>query len=614
MTIPITAGNYINLFNSPGNDVTNDNYIVNGVINFNAANFLCTGGIITNTIFNDRVFFDNCNLGNGLKFENCVFEKNISFNGNTSVGYSPDFNARGENILFKKCIIKEILSFLVQNTFQRGIYIEDNCEIEKIKANELAIPENGFHIKNSKIKNAFELNQINCQNSLSLNTVEFEGIIDINACLFSSISFQNLTTKKIVKIHGIKTQALSIEDGEYFEHVKIESVNINANNVASGNLTLIGAKYKKPVEIKYCDQLGNSGGFDKIFIYSNSFTNGISILGSNTPMRNVIISELHFDNLNTLDGEIELNNFHFTDAKFSGTNFKGSIIINNSRFLRLSFFQFYNYGGFQLNNVTSIRDAHNSRIDILNSHFEKTQFVNVHLDSFKKINFLNSNISKISFVDTKWFLPTQIEQAFVANPNDFVSTLQRWFKLAFKNVDITNSELHFHRQSRELYRQLKLASTKQGDNFQSLIFKRNEMSSYKMELKLSKTIFNKDRFIMWLNQSNDYGQNWWRPVWIALLINFFFFFGVVVSQSKNLEASISFTCEDIKQTFSELYHYLYIYWQMINPALLIHRAFKPSDLQNHEIQNGVFFWMIFSKIFMSYFIYQTIAAFRKYSK
>jgi hypothetical protein len=68
---------------------------------------------------------------------------------------------------------------------------------------------------------------------------------------------------------------------------------------------------------------------------------------------------------------------------------------------------------------------------------------------------------------------------------------------------------------------------------------------------------------------------------------------------------------NITNTMKTLYHYKKIMVQMLNP---VHSLKSLFNVEEAEISGWVHFWDYFYKIVLSYFIFQTISAFRKYSK
>jgi len=149
---------------------------------------------------------------------------------------------------------------------------------------------------------------------------------------------------------------------------------------------------------------------------------------------------------------------------------------------------------------------------------------------------------------------------------------------------------------------------KQGDRIQSLEFKQYEMIAYRNALNLSKGKIG-ERLIMWVNRSNSYGQNWWKPVLWAIGITALFYFLITTAQSPDING-VEFSRNGANRLWSTLWKNLGVFFQMLNPVHLIDKMSEGAQ----EINKMTYFLDYLYRIIISYLIFQTISAFRKYVK
>ncbi|RNI27538.1 hypothetical protein EFA69_15545 [Rufibacter immobilis] len=139
---------------------------------------------------------------------------------------------------------------------------------------------------------------------------------------------------------------------------------------------------------------------------------------------------------------------------------------------------------------------------------------------------------------------------------------------------------------------------KQEDTFQSLVFEQEEMESYWKYLKEGRGDWS-ERFILWTSKvSNYYGKDWVLPVIWMIIFNFLFFILI----GAGLVTNRAITIDDYLSLFGRVTY-------LFNPAHQVNNIHDKINLSNFSL---VFDFI--SRIFTSYFIFQTIKAFRKYSK
>lgn len=288
-----------------------------------------------------------------------------------------------------------------------------------------------------------------------------------------------------------------------------------------------------------------------------------------------------------LFGDLHFNSCQINYAHLSGNNYNSNIIFNQVLFKKLSLEYFNNFSTLLLISVKALQPK--SELSIYHSNLGKTHLYNIFLDTFHQVKIYNSILTDIIVANVKWFDDKHL------NPTTANSSEEFTYK-------------------KEIYRQIKFALEKQGDRISSLKFKALEMKAFKMEtfakIVWYKKIFNKERFILWVGQTNNFGQNWMKPALFAIISTVIFYFLIVVGISEYLCYTLNLTTESILTTFDEFLKYSNILPQLMNPAnslsKILSEEIKPNFITN--------FWQFCLKICLTFFIFQTISAFRKYMK
>lgn len=224
-----------------------------------------------------------------------------------------------------------------------------------------------------------------------------------------------------------------------------------------------------------------------------------------------------------------------------------------------------NKGSISLNNVDS-----GTFFTIDSSVSGKLNFINTNINNFSEIVIANSNIDGINLSR----YPNKI-LSYSNNP-------KVGYGIKNKSKNIINLK--------HIYNQLKQVAKKNGDietasKYQSLEYK---------QLLLSKTI-SWDSFLLALNWlSNNNGKSWFRGVLFTAGISFLFFY---------LYLTVLCISFDYKLHLTDY--------------VLFFTSFPKLQLDKYSESNS--FWQVslviwLARIFISYGIYQTVSAFRKYGK
>jgi hypothetical protein len=150
----------------------------------------------------------------------------------------------------------------------------------------------------------------------------------------------------------------------------------------------------------------------------------------------------------------------------------------------------------------------------------------------------------------------------------------------------------------------------QGNRIQSLVFKQYGLRFFNKEMRLSKKIFDKDRLIMEFSCTNSHGQDWIKPLFILLGLTVLFGFWLFVIFSPDLTSTLSIKAADIKFTLSEFWNSKKIIPQILNPTHSLSDIFG----ENISFSGWLYGVDILYRVIYAFFVFQIIAAFRKFIK
>lgn len=538
---------------------------------------IATGVIIENCIFEDIVIFENIDLNCGIEFRNCTFKKTFSINDCKSENYDYEFNFNNSHLEFINTTI-EGLYFNGANKIQRGIGIQNNSIINSLKVETIICSMGSFEIHDSTVNNHFDISLAKIQNNISIrgnsiinSKIRFENI-QVNSLVFTDAKFNN-----DIHIWAGKVENFTFNDGVFNDDLTITGVPI------SKNLTVIGSDFKKSITFNLWDETNNKQGkLSKIYISSAKFGEQFIINGNDYEIDEIIIKASK-----QLEGALYFNSSNFLNAEISGDNYNSNIVFNHCNFNKLGFDFFYNYSTLSIISAKSF--GVNSILTIAHSNLGKFHLFNVFLNTFEKINIFNSVLTEIITANVKWFDDSKL------NPDNSTS-------------------LHTFEQRKEIYRQLKYALDKQGNRISSLHFKALEMKTYKQEsfikVKWYKRIFDINRFVLWVGQTNDFGLNWLKPVLLSFLCSIVFHFLIIVGISNELGYRINLNCCSVQRTWEIYSENLNSLPQLMNPAHILSRIYPTYT----NFSFTVHFLDYILKIILAFFIFQTVSAFRKYMK
>lgn len=467
------------------------------------------------------------------------------------------------------------------------LYIDEYSNFESIYIKDAHIEK--IEIKGPQIKNQLMLfkSYVLTQFNIYSETREDKYVINEFQILFSKINC-------LLNIEDIWMYIFSLNNNIFSDSVHFEYNNKMREN---GWIDVYGNKF--------CGNL-------YIFIYSSM---NFVKLSNNEFLKDVRISPSLFDNIPSIDidcnktnnniiiegyGEdpkviinemsincnreqkgdiifssICINEFHIIDINYS------AIYLNRCYLSEIYFNDFINTNFIIFNNCNTIENCTDTKLSITNSTLGATHFVGFDFDSYNSIFIKNSSIHEISTTNVKWF-----------NRNKL-------------NNDESEKNIEYYKNHKEIYRQLKLSMENQKNKIQSLEFRKEELKAHRMILKKQPASFN-EYFIFELSYfTNDFGQNWIRPLFFIFCITLLFYIVLIFMVSDNYY---------ILTFFSNLCKMLYVFLKLFNPVRDIDKIFNTNHINYaNNINNCIYILDFLHKIVLSFFIFQIIKAFRKYT-
>jgi hypothetical protein len=571
--------------------------------------------IFQNCIFNGDVGFDGIHIEKGIWIKDCQFKRGLSFIGITAPLNNGDKSQNNDTISLQN--IKVNYQLLIKDvTINNDIRIELNSEISDLSVISFISNSGGVSMDSTTINSILDINNCTLKIDLRIDNCLINREVRLNSIKAGFIVFLKNNFKKDCLITGGELRGgISLTDGIYEENFNIlavEAKSIKDNLIPS--ITFSGAKFKKHCVINYFDADNKiTEGCPEIYIYASDFENALIINPDSSGFEGKYFMEkLLIDASKKLKGELIFNSLNIKRANISGANYDASIIFSNVKFQRLNLEYFTNYCKFQLIDVDS-DNTKNASLYIKNSFLGNSQFANVNFLNFNDIIIENSDLSQISTSNVTWFTEENVKQYEINLNGDKKKGLK------LQGIEIQKSVYELYKkntlnaikQRRELFRQLKYALEKQGDKIQSLVFKRYEMSALKMELRLTRNWWHYERWILRLNQSNDFGQNWFKPVLWTLAITLFFFCLITIIQSPNYiwSSQLLIDSDSLGEIFSFWWKNKIKLIQLFSPVQLLDKLYDKTE----DIYSIVYFLFYLHKIILSYLIFQIVSAFRKYT-
>ena len=568
-----TAEEFLSRFSAPGENIEIRGFKLEDPILINPDVFDCDSVALYDCVLSS-ITFQNVEIGTRFSFYNCSFGS-LEFR---NIFINKIDNIKIVAITIDECVIAHSLLF-------DECIIENDAEIYKSKIGML-------DIRNLKLLGDFYLISTEIDAFVQISRNNISGTIGIVESNCSGIMFFE-SESNVFKLRnnvfgegvilGSYTGKIEIEDCIFKNDMYIE----NAENVYS--IDLSKNEFNKTCDIKY-GLKENMDKPSKIYISTCTFGEGLLIGKShNSQAGKFYLDEICISFSDKLKGLVLVRDCIVDSFILKGVNSNASLVVNNVSPRQFIIDNFSNYANVQLLHLQARKDTVDTVFSILNSYLGKFQFFNVDFSSFKSTVVINSFLTEIVSSNVKWFDERNLSTGNTSLGNVVID----------KNSDKYEENRYFIFSTfKEIYRQLKVTMEKHGNRTDALMFQQLEMKYYEKQLKYSKRGLTLDRIILWTNNSNDHGQNWIKPILIAIPVTLVFYFLIVLSASNDF-------------TFHVLCADFYLFPQLFNPV----RALDKILLTDKHTLTWVTYTLdLFQRILISYFIFQTVSAFRKYTK
>lgn len=415
--------------------------------------------------------------------------------------------------------------------------------------------------------------------------IEFRGCSFNCSLFFSNSSFNILSflnTKLLTSISVTK----GLNQSDYFE---VDTFKFSNNKIEKAKLktdfyisNIVVKRFFSFTDIKHV-----AGRFE--FFYNNigeSEKEKSNSLFANTTFSNAFFSQNTFHNLTTFFKSI----FIYNSKYLKDTN----SIYDETRFYKNTFSKV------NFNKVLFFKSVTFDNCDFLSTVW----FENCNKNILNNIVFQSCKFEKYSLFDNSIFNRTEILHSKFLEKVSFNNFETIFFNLHqvsfseaayFDDLNKNNSSV-IENWDRKTLRAIKRELINTHNQIDYLRFKAYELEAYKKEKGKSW----KDSFILFFNeQSNYFGLDWFKGLKFTLYTSFICYllyiitFAIVIKSVVHLPNSV----ED----------FFVNYLKFLNPF-----SFLKSPVEESEKYFFPFLFFIIGKIFVSYGIYQTAQAFRKF--
>lgn len=558
--------------------------------------YACLGLKFTNCEFKGEVKFDSVNIKFGVRFIDCVFEKNCVFIKLYQKDIKEGFNDDNNGIYFKNSTNNKAI--IIHNSkIERAVRFDNQ---ESLKDLSLAnVEAHGVDIIESKI-GGLDIDSLETKIGFRIEKSEVSGQGRYFGCSGGGITFMSTKFERDQYLRTNSVQSIVTNDGVFQDELIIKAC-------PADNYTFYGTDFKKGVNITAVDGNNPVTILKSFYIKNCNFQGGLSFIGNKG--KAMLLSNLEKLTIicsNLLLGNITFEHTDIYELSISGTNTAASISFRNGAFKTVRLDYLINQGKLYFADIECL-DRNGSSLSIAKTSLGSAILLNVNLLHFESVIIKHSHLTDMIFTDVKWFNLNQLNPRATFTDEINVDLIYHFKK---KKSDFRGWALI--KTNKEVYRQLKYTALKLGDSVQSLVFQGQEMKLYKDELDFYRwdRLSTGNKAMMWLNQSNDYGNAWLKPVLILLALNLGFYGVITILQSGEYYLLPSCNKVDIVRTWQLLSTHFDAYWYLLNPIRKLNDLYADKKV----FSSWTVFWDYFDRIIVSYFIFQVVSAFRKYTK
>lgn len=551
--------------------------------------------------FKGKLFFDGCDLKDGIKFINCEFENFLVFQRCLTNKSDYKFLPGDKSVEFVNCKINFHLD--IRNCKLEGGVVFNNCILEKAYIEQLVVSfGGGIEFRNKTVVNK-SIHVSNCnflKGNISHNESIFNGGLryENNAVGSYEFSFSNFSSN--IFIWAGYCLSILFYESQFDDDFNLQIVKVKRD------ISINDCVFKKIFRIELDDEKESIKGYlNSIYISQSDFLNGFRLKQFTSNLLIINKIDLIFQNLN---GSFHFDDILIEELHMSGYNTSSRVVLENVILKKLDLEKFRNSGSIDFIKVRP--DETDNWIKIKSSILGSFAFVNCQLKNYKEIIIQDSVFDQVISSGTKWFDFKQITTRSESSEQNWFKRTYYNVKMLFQNSPENNIEVQNLYQIREIFRQLKVSMDKQGNRIQGLFFQSQEFIAYEKELSLTHCIYKPERLILWSNRSNSHGQDWLKPLFLGVIFTGLWFVSMVISMNNNLELRFPWN-SNFLTTYKIYAEYFKGFPDLFNPTFRLDLVF-PNHIQKFTF--ATYCWALVQRISISYFIFQTVSAFRKYMK
>ena len=529
----------------------------------------------------ERIILDNVEV-HGLTFRNSISNFSLEIINSKEI----------HRLKLKNCQSIQELD-LKECHFYSGLRIE-NCGIKNFKFSKSHVSYQPLSFTNCKIDEWVDLYKIELENGIEINDCSSIGGIKLISCISKNrgLLIRNSTILNY-SIFRLLTEFVSISLINSVFEGKFESRRIKVKR----EFNIIQCEFKKSFVFSHQKNKSNSKEdlniIGELFVERSVFVDGFELIGNDHT--NCIIKSFSIISNETLKGDIIVKNLSISKLFIKGILSNATLNLARIKVKDLFINGFDNQSNFKLRHIIPIAE---STFALVNSDLGNAYLSDIDFTKFSNVIINKSTLRDINYSDISW--PDKISIAID--------------KFLPKDSTKRNQRLH------NSYRQLKQAASNNQNKIDELLFRGREWHF------IQKAGVNKDQKWYWrlndwiilaTNKTNSFGTNWTYPIIWLVLSNLIFFVLILIAINEN----ISIFEFDQPLALGDLWNLckdeFWLYLHFLNPTHNL-KHFEPLLNQPEFtgfINNG---WAMFFNVIMrlttGYFIFQTISAFRKFSK
>ncbi|MBB5439394.1 hypothetical protein HDC92_003087 [Pedobacter sp. AK017] len=567
--------------------------------------------------FNGDVHFEKTNLPQGISFQHAKFLGHVQFSDITSDYDSALQPEQQFGLVFEDCHFHNEVRFLGSvNDVNYHVKFERCTFDSELKITNMNISGGGIELSDCTISKDLKLIDINGRSAIILYNNVLNGSLHFSMIKAWDISFYgNNTFNGNVNIHNCDLKhVLSFRNVTIADYVHISRI-----RTSGLGLIISGSSFLQMVIVDFQDQKSYEPTGISGFNFSDTkFANGIQINGLINALHDKPkVQNITLDMSGMISGNITFNYLDVRRLRLSGYNSSASVAFRNVHFNELSIKTFVNDGGLILSDVKASgswkdgEDNSRSVLKIEDSNLGKAQLLGSNFKSFDDFSLHNVILQDISTSMMTWPTFLQLDRQDIEKKKiELKSAKKSGNKEKEEEIRIQLFDILYSKK--EINRQLKLAYQKQGDIPLSQKFQQREMKYYLLLNKYERPRRLSEYLILVSSQTNNFGQSWLKAFKLLILASFVCYMILAFLVTKRLDRS------HFLSTWPEIYYNLkvFFYYEVKIWLIVLNPAHYLKDID--ENIKGLSFWVyfadMFSRIVVSYFIFQVISAFRKFNK